>query len=83
VRGKNLFCLQFHIIVHYQRQTGKDLKQGKNMEVEPKAGRHQRRVILIACYYGFPSLFSFRTQNYKSKGVPKQYGLRASTSITV
>ena len=30
--GKGLFSLYLHIAVHYQRKSGQELKQGRNLE---------------------------------------------------
>jgi hypothetical protein len=35
--GKGLFSLHFHIAVHHQRQSGQELKQGKNLEARADA----------------------------------------------
>ena len=51
--GKSLFGLYFHITVHYQRKSGQELKQGRNLETgadaEVMEGVLLTDFLLMAC----------------------------------
>lgn len=36
--GRGLFGLQFHITIHHERKSGKELKLGRDLEAEADVG---------------------------------------------
>ena len=61
--GKGLFSLHFHIAGHYQRKSGLELRQGRNLEAGADAEALEGAAYWLASP-GLLSLLSYRTQDY-------------------
>jgi hypothetical protein len=51
-RGKGLFSLHFHIMVHHGKKPGQELKQGMNQEARADA-EAMEECCLLACFSWF------------------------------
>lgn len=66
LQGRDLFGLYFHITVHPQRKSGKELNQGRNLEARVAEGPQGSAAYWLA-HHGFLSLPSYRTKNHQPK----------------
>ena len=83
--GKGLFGFLFHIIVHCWRESGQELKQGRNLEAGVEAGADTETMEGAAYWldpHGLSGLLSYRTWDHRSRADPTHNGLDSLLSIT-
>ena len=56
--GKDLLSVYLHIAIHYQRKSGQELKQDRNLEAGADAEAMEGAAYRLASYY-LPSLLFF------------------------
>jgi hypothetical protein len=66
------------VTVHYQRQSGQALKQGRNLEAAADAEAMEGRC-LLACSQDLLSLLSDRTRDHQPRDGPAHSGLAPPT----
>jgi hypothetical protein len=70
---KGLFGLSFHTTVHYQRKSGQELKQGRNLEAGADAETTEDAAYRLALH-GLFSLLSYRTRTTSPGVAPPTMG---------
>ena len=81
--GKDLFDLDFQIIVHHWRKSGQELKQGRNLEAGSNADpRSQKSAAYWLAPSGLLSLLSYRTQDHQPRDGTTHNELGSPPSIT-
>ena len=77
---KGLFALYFHITGHPLRESGQELKQGRNLKPGADAEAMEGHCLLPASPC-FLSLLSYRTQDHQSRGGTTHNGLPPYQSL--
>jgi hypothetical protein len=69
---KDNFSLHFYITVCHQRNSGQELKHGRNLEAEADSEAMEKHC-LLACSHGLLSLLSYSFQDHQLRSAGVSY----------